>query len=216
MMKRLFIVDGQTAARQMLAETLARLDYEIVGEAGDGVTAVEQILEKKPEAVILEVSLAGLGGADVIRRLKRELPDLRFIVFSNEKSPVIVKECLKSGAHGFIERTVALSELLSCVRTVCDGGCFFGRSIAEIIRVFVAEPQKERLPQERLTDREAEVLRLIALGNSNKDIAESLGLSVKTVDNHRCSMMRKLDVHNVAAITRYAVEHRMVKVNFAV
>ncbi|MDQ8201892.1 response regulator transcription factor [Pelagicoccus sp. SDUM812003] len=215
-MKTFYLVDSQASIRQMLAEVLDRRDYSVIGESGDGAKALEEISELKPDVIVTEARLKTHSGPELIRRLKRELPESRFVIFSDERSPIIVKETLKAGAHGYIEKSVTLSELLNSLRIVADGGCFFGFNITEVIRKVVSEPQHAESPQDSLTDREREVLIMIANGNSNKDIAAILGLSVKTVDNHRCSMMRKLNLHNVASITRYAMEHRMVELNFAI
>lgn len=214
-MKSFYLVDGQTSVRHMLAETLnQKQGYTVVGQTGDGAVALEEIQRLRPNVVILESRVTMLNGSDLIRRLKRERPETHFMVYSDEKSPMIVKEILKAGANGYIEKSVNLSELLNCVRIVADGGCFFGFNITEVIRSVVSDPHNSGSPHHALTDREREVLILIAEGGSNKDIAGALGLSVKTVDNHRCSMMRKLDLHNVAAITRFAIQRGLVNLNY--
>lgn len=214
-MNLFYLVDGQTSVRHMLAETLAQKPgYEVVGQTGDGAVALEEIQKLRPNVVIMESRVPMLNGADLIRRLKRDLPETHFMIYSDEKSPLVVKEILKAGANGYIEKSVSLSELLNCVRIVSDGGCFFGYNITEVIRSVVSDQGGATSLNHGLTEREREVLVLIAEGGSNKEIAESLGLSVKTIDNHRCSMMRKLDLHNVAAITRFAIRRGLVNVDY--
>lgn len=214
-MKQIFIVDRQKAVRQLLAESLERRGFVIVGDSDDAEAASRGIIERRPQIVVLEMSLGRATAGTLIVRLRESLPDLRFLIFSDEKTPALVKGALQAGAHGFVEKSVDFDMFLNAVKIVSGGGCFFGFNISEVIRKAVSDPGSEGRSKDSLTEREKEVLRLIAMGNSNKDIAAKLKLSVKTVDNHRCSMMRKLDVHNVASITRYAMEHRMVEVNYA-
>lgn len=215
-MKRLYIVEDQTAVRQMLADILCRQNYEIVGECGDGQEALKEILELRPDVVIVDAKLPGLNGLEVIRRLNRQITNTRFLVFSAYQNPALVKDMLEAGAHGYIEKTAQLREFLTGLNIVAEGGTFFGPSIAELIRTVVANPSSVQRSKDFLTEREREVLQMIAEGNSTKEIAARLGLSVKTVDNHRTNMMRKLDLHNVASITRYAMQHGLIELEVAI
>ncbi len=215
-MNNLYIVDGQKAVSQMLAESLARRDYNVVGSSDGIVEAMGEIVDLAPQVVVLEVNLSDGQGADLITRVRARLPDARFLVFSDNKLPENIKACLQAGAHGFVEKSVDFSMFLNAIRIVQEGGCFFGFNVTEVLRSAVSTDKKGNQYADNLTHREREVLQLIAKGNSNKEIASLLNLSIKTVDNHRCSMMRKLDVHNVAAITRYAIEHRLIPVTYAV
>ncbi|MBK1878091.1 LuxR C-terminal-related transcriptional regulator [Pelagicoccus mobilis] len=214
-MNTLYIVDGQKAVCQMLAESLSSRDYIVAGTSEKITEAIEEIVEAKPHLVVLEMILPDGQGASLIERVRAALPDTRFLIFSDDKEGENIKACLQAGAHGFVEKSVEFGMFLKAVKMVDEGGCFFGFNITEVLRTVVSAKKKVAAQKDSLTDREREVLCLIAEGNSNKEIASKLSLSVKTVDNHRCSMMRKLDVHNVAAITRYAVEHRLVAVKFA-
>ncbi len=215
-MKRLYLVEDQTTVRQMLADILQRHNYEIVGECGDGQTALKQISELQPDVVIVDAKLPRLNGLEVIRKLNRQLKQTRFLVFSAYQTPTLVKDMLKAGAHGYIEKTAQLRELLVGLDTVANGGTYFGPNIAELIRSVVANPHNVSRTSNGLSKRELEVLHLIAEGNSTKEIAIGLGLSVKTVDNHRTNMMRKLDLHNVASITRYAMQNGLIELEAAI
>jgi len=214
-MSSLYIVDGQKAVCQMLAESLAAREYVVVGTAEKITIVIDEIVEKAPKLVVLEMVLSDGQGATLIERVRAALPETRFLIFSDNKEGENIKACLQAGAHGFVEKSVEFGMFLKAVKIVDEGSCFFGFNITEVLRNVVSSGYQKVEQRDNLTDREREVLCLIAEGNSNKEIATKLSLSVKTVDNHRCSMMRKLDVHNVAAITRYAVEHRLVAVNFA-
>lgn len=215
-MKRLYIVDDLTTVRQMLAEILERQNYEIIGESGNGQDALKEILELQPDIVVVDARLPGLNGLELIRRLNRQLPRTRYLVFSAYQNPSIVKDMLEAGAHGFVEKTAHLREFINGLGIVAEGGTFFGPNVAELIRSVVANPTSVQRSKDSLTEREREVLQMIAEGHSTKEIAQKLGLSVKTVDNHRTNMMRKLDLHNVASITRYAMQNGLIELDLAI
>jgi DNA-binding NarL/FixJ family response regulator len=210
-MKRLIIIEDQTAIREMLVEIL-RLDpnYQLVGEAGDGQAAVQLCIDLKPDIVVLDAKLPGLNGVDILRRLVRRLPNMRVLVFSGHENPVLVREMIEAGAHGFVEKTAGLFEFKKGLETVASGGTYFGPAVAALLRNVVANPSASGTP-DFLTDREREILQLIAESHSTKDIAMKLGISVKTVDNHRTNLMRKLNLHDVASLTRYAVDIGLIQ-----
>ena len=210
-MKRLVIIEDQTAIREMLAEIL-RLDpsFKLVGESGDGQSAYQLCLEVKPDVIVLVAKLLGLNGVDLLRRLNKVLTNLRVLVFSGHENPVLVREMLEAGAHGFVEKTAGLFELKKGLETVANGGTYFGPSVAALLRNVVANPSAST-SSDFLTDREREVLQLVAESYSTKEIAVKLGISVKTVDNHRTNLMRKLNLHDVASLTRYALEIGLIQ-----
>jgi DNA-binding NarL/FixJ family response regulator len=210
-MKRLVIIEDQTAIREMLAEIL-RLDpnYKLVGEAGDGQSALNLCFETKPDLIVLDAKLPGLNGVEILRRVVKQLKNVRVLVFSGHENPVLVREMLEAGAHGFVEKTAGLFEFKKGLETVANGGTYFGPAVAALLRNVVANPSASNTP-DFLTDREREVLQLVAESHSTKDIANKLNISVKTVDNHRTNLMRKLNLHDVASLTRYAVEIGLVE-----
>ncbi|HKB90374.1 MAG TPA: response regulator transcription factor [Opitutaceae bacterium] len=205
-MKRVVIVEDQTAIREMLVEIL-RMDssYEIAGESGDGQSALDMCLSLRPDLIILDAKLPGLNGVDLLRRLAKQLKETRVLVFSGYESPVLVREMLSAGAHGFVEKTAGLLELKKGLEVVANGGTYFGPAVTVLLRDVVANPTATASP-DFLTDREREVLQLVAESHSTKEIAAKLKISVKTVDNHRTNLMRKLNLHDVASLTRYAFE----------
>ncbi len=211
-MNRVYIVEDQTTIREMLADILNRNNYSVVGQCGNGQDALREIIEIQPDIVVIDAKLPGLNGLELLRRLNRQMTGGRYLIFSAFENPVLVKDMLEAGAHGFIEKTASLKEFINGLNIVANGGTFFGPSIAELIRTVVANPNSVQKSKDFLTEREREVLQLIAEGNSTKEIAVKLGLSVKTVDNHRTNMMRKLDLHNVASITRYAMQNGLIEV----
>jgi DNA-binding NarL/FixJ family response regulator len=210
-MKRLVIVEDQTAIREMLVEIL-RLEpgYELVGQTGDGQSAVDLCLGKGPDICILDAKVSGLNGVEILRRTSRRLPQMRVLVFSAHENPVLVREMLEAGAHGFVEKTAGLAEFRRGLDTVANGGNYFGPAVASLLRNVVANPASSNAP-DFLTDREREILQLVAESHSTKEIAAKLGISAKTVDNHRTNLMRKLDLHDVASLTRYAFEVGLIE-----
>ena len=212
-MKRLVIIEDQTAIREMLAEIL-RMDtsIKIVGESGDGQSAYQLCMDTKPDVIVLDAKLPGLNGVDLLRRLNKVLTNLRVLVFSGHENPVLVREMLEAGAHGFVEKTAGLVELKKGLETVANGGTYFGPAVAALLRNVVANPGASA-SSDFLTGREREILQLVAESYSTKEIAAKLGISVKTVDNHRTNLMRKLNLHDVASLTRYALEIGLIEQN---
>lgn len=210
-MKRLVIIEDQTAIREMLIEIL-RLDsnFQLAGESGDGQAAYQLCLDVKPDVVILDAKLPGLNGVDLLRRIGKKLPHMRVLVFSGHENPVLVREMIEAGAHGFVEKTAGLFEFKKGLETVASGGTYFGPAVAALLRNVVANPEASNTP-DFLTDREREILQLIAESHSTKDIANKLGISSKTVDNHRTNLMRKLNLHDVASLTRHAMDIGLVQ-----
>jgi DNA-binding NarL/FixJ family response regulator len=205
-MYRLAIIEDQTAIREMLVEILAPdKNFKLVGQAGDGQEGLQMCLDLKPDVVILDAKLPSLNGVDLLRRLMKHLPRLRVLVFSGSESPVVVREMLEAGAHGFVEKTAGFLDFKKGLSTIASGGTYFGPRIANVLRNVVANPESGGSP-DFLTGREREVLKLVAEGNSTKKIAEKLSISAKTVDNHRTNLMRKLNIHDVASLTRHAME----------
>jgi DNA-binding NarL/FixJ family response regulator len=204
--KSIVIVEDQTAIREMLAEIL-RIDpaYKIIGECGEGQQACELCLGLKPDLLVLDARLPGLSGVDILRRISKPLKNTRVLVFSAYESPALVREMLEAGAHGFVEKTAGLSEFKKGLETIANGGTYFGPGVAALLRNVVAN-KTPTTGIDKLTDREREILKLVAESHSTKDIAEKLLISVKTVDNHRTNLMRKLDLHDIASLTRYALE----------
>lgn len=211
-MKRVVIVEDQTAIREMLAEVLRHdPNFEIVGQAGDGQVAYQLILDSKPDVLVLDARLPVLNGLELLRRVTKQVRNLRILIFSGHENPVLIREMLEAGAHGFVEKTAGLIELKKGLETVANGGTYFGPAVSGLLRNVVANPSVTTTTKDFLTPREREILQLVAESYSTKEIAQKLNISVKTVDNHRTNLMRKLDLHNVASITRYAMQIGLIE-----
>jgi DNA-binding NarL/FixJ family response regulator len=210
-MHRLVIIEDQTAVREMLAEILAMdRNYTLVGQCGEGQAGLQMCLELEPDLVVLDAKLPGLNGVDLLRRLTKRLPSLRVLVFSGHETPVVIRQMLEAGARGFVEKTAGLTEFKKGLAAIALGGTYFGPAAAGVLRNAEANPESGGSP-DFLTDREREIVQLVAEGHSTKEIAAKLGISAKTVDNHRTNLMRKLDIHDVASLTRHALEHGLTE-----
>lgn len=184
--------------------------FEVVGDTGDGQEAYTLCLELHPDLVILDIMLPGLNGIEVLKRFSRHLRKARVLVFSGYKSENLLKSSMLSGAHGFVEKSATLDELKEAISVISDGGTYFGDDNTQILRMALKKANAPR-SIDVLTARERETLQLIAEGLSTRGIAEKLGISIKTAENHRTNLMRKLDLHNAAALTRYAMDMGVVE-----
>ena len=212
-MKKVAIIEDHTAVRDMIAQIVRTMEgWEIVTESGDGRQALEECLKTEPEFIILDIMLPGLNGTEILRRLRRSLPNVHVLVFSGYQDAHLLRELVEAGAHGFIGKTAPLTELQKGLEIVATGGTYFSPEVAEILRQTMFNPAFSGVPPlQRLTAREREILQLIAESNSTKEIAGILNISVKTAENHRTNLMRKLDLHDVASLTRFAIEHRIIE-----
>lgn len=185
--------------------------FEVVAETGDGQKALAICSDLNPDFVILDVMLPGLNGAEVLRRFSKQLTNTRVLVFSGYQNPRLVRELLEAGAHGFVEKAAPLSELRKGIEIVSNGGSYFGPEVAQMLRDAVVNPNTgSKKGTDILTAREREILQLIAESYSTKEVARKLDISVKTAENHRTNLMKKLDLHDVASLTRYAIQHGMI------
>jgi len=210
-MKTVAIIEDQTAVREMLSQAI--LDpsrFEVVLESGDGLSGCNRCLELKPDFIILDVMLPNLNGTELLRRFAKDLPETRVLIFSGYQTPGLVRELLQAGAHGFVEKSAPLTELKKGIEIVSSGGSYFGPEVALPLRDAMADPKSGDSGVNILTKREREILQLIAESNSTRAIADKLNISVKTAENHRTNLMRKLDLHDVASLTRYAINNGLI------
>ena len=157
--------------------------------------------------------LPNLNGTEILKVFREKLPSTQILIFSGYQSPSLVRELLQAGAHGFVEKSAPLSELRKGVEIVASGGSYFGPEVALLLRDAMADPKSNDSGVNILTKREREILQLIAESHSTREIAKKLEISVKTADNHRTNLMRKLDLHNVASLTRYAINNGLISID---
>ncbi|MFC5724598.1 response regulator [Streptomyces gamaensis] len=210
---KVMVVDDHPMWRDAVARDLAAAGYEVVATAGDGPQAVRRARAAAPDVLVLDLNLPGLPGAAVCRQLVAELPALRVLVLSASGEHADVLEAVKSGATGYLVKSASTGELLDAVRRTAEGDAVFTPGLAGLVlgeyRRVAAAPAPaapEEADAPRLTERETEVLRLVAKGLSYRQIAERLVISHRTVQNHVQNTLGKLQLHNRVELVRYAIE----------
>jgi two-component system response regulator NreC len=186
-------------------------DLEIIGEASDGKEAVEKALELEPDVVIMDISIPGMDGLEVTRRIKKRNTKIRILVLTQHDDKEYVLSSIKAGAAGYVPKKAMGSELVSAIRAVHRGESFLYPSAAAAL-IDDYRQQAEVEPYDRLTAREREILTLIADGHSSRKIAEMLFISFKTVQGHRTKIMDKLDIRNRVELIKYAIRKGLVSI----
>lgn len=209
-MKKVIVIEDQTIMRDLICQLVeGYATMEVVASSGDGAEGYDLCLEHTPDLVILDIMLPNLNGSEVLRRLKAKNPRANILIFSAASSNSMVNRLLKSGVTGYIEKDAGLEELEKAIKLVADGRSYFSPRVVDAMReLMVSGGQEDSL--ESLTTREREIVQLIAESYSNKEIANKLGMSVRTADTHRTNIMKKLGLHDVAALTRWAIANKLV------
>lgn len=213
---RILLVDDHDVVRQGIGALIAEEDdFELVGEASDGRTALEMVPELVPDVVIMDVMMPELNGIEATRRIIDMTGGVRVLALSMHSDKRFIREALRAGAAGYIEKRATFGELARAVRTVMDGEVYLSPSIArqvvpDIVR---ATPSDEPTAAASLTAREREILQLIAEGHSAKNIGGLLGISVKTVSAHRRNIMEKLDVTSTAELVKVALREGLTSLD---
>jgi two-component system response regulator NreC len=201
---RVLLVEDHTIVREGLrAMLMMRADMEVVGEAEDGLRAVEEAKRLAPDVVVMDLNLPKLSGLDATRAIKDALPDTKVLVLSMYGGAEHVRPALRAGASGYLVKGTGVAELVSGILAVSKGQAYFSHDVA-------AHLLREEQGSTSLTARELEVLKLVASGMSSQEIADSLSLSIKTVESHRSRVMTKLDVTNVAMLVRESIRLGLV------
>jgi DNA-binding NarL/FixJ family response regulator len=213
---RVLVADDHTIVRQGLRAVLEREpDIEVVGEAADGREAVRKAVALVPDIVVMDVSMPALNGLEATARIVREVPRVNILALTMHSSEEYVYSFLKAGAKGYLLKESAASDLVEAIRAVRFGGTYLHPTISvKVINEYLKlpDPRSRSGQLALLTEREREVLQLIAEGHTNKGIADLLSLSVKTVEAHRSRVMEKLKIHNVAGLTRYAISRGITSI----
>jgi DNA-binding NarL/FixJ family response regulator len=209
------LVDDHTVVRQGLKALLAaEEDMDVVGEAENGRQAVIQAKKTPPDVVVMDVAMPLLNGLEATRQILKLLPSTKVLVLTSYGDDECVAQMMQAGAAGYLIKQTAANDLLKAIREVQRGNAFFSPAIAKRLRDQCREAFANGQPSKKsgeLTSREAEVLQLIAEGFSNKQIAGELGISIKTVEKHRQQVMNKLNIHDVAGLTRYAISKGLIE-----
>lgn len=203
---RIFLADDHQIMREGLRLVLNReADFAIVGEAADGEAALVQLKVLKPEVAVLDIEMPGLNGLELAEHLRTVCPETKVLILSAHAEAPAVREALRAGVAGFLMKTGAAADLVRAIRTIVAGEVFFCPQVSTVLVREYRRAGGRGNPATTLTDRETEVLKRIADGQSTKEIAFALGVSGKTVETHRLNVMTKLGVTSVAALTKYAL-----------
>ncbi|HEY3576709.1 MAG TPA: response regulator transcription factor [Gaiellaceae bacterium] len=208
---RILIVDDHAVVRSGLRLLLdAEDDLEPVGEAGSGRDAVFQTRALKPDVILLDIVMPEQTGLEVLPQLKHESPDVKVLVLSMQDEPRYVREAFAAGASGYVLKEAADNEVVAAVREVASGGRYVNPELGA--RLVAADAEAARLAEEDpLSDREREVLRLLALGHTNQEIAKTLYISVRTAETHRAHIMQKLRLQTRADLVAYALDRGLLE-----
>jgi two-component system response regulator NreC len=210
---RVLLVEDHTVVRQGLRRLLeTEPEIAIVGEFGDGRGAIEAVRTLRPAVAIVDISLPNLNGIEVTRQLTKTSPDTKVLILSMHADDGYVRQSLKAGAKGYLLKDADDRDLIKAVHALDAGGSYFSPAISRIVLDgYLHESAGATDELSLLSDREREVLQLIAEGKSNKEVSQMLDVAVSTVESHRKHIMEKLDLHNTAAIVRFALRTGIIR-----
>jgi DNA-binding NarL/FixJ family response regulator len=208
------LVEDHTIVRKGLRSLLeSEHDIQVVGEAENGREAIEKADELRPDVVVMDIGMPGLNGLEATRQIKKRFSDVQVLILTVHTGEEYILQILRAGASGYLVKQAAPAELISAIQAVHRGQAFLSPSISKrVLEDYVqrAEATARGDSLERLTDREREVLQLIAEAHSTREIAEQLHISIKTAETHRAHLMEKLGLHSTAELTRYAIRKGVV------
>jgi two-component system response regulator NreC len=210
---RILLADDHTLMRKGLRSLLEKIeDFEVVAEAQNGRNTVQLALKLEPDIVIMDISMPDLNGIDATLQITEKCPDIRIIALSIHSDRRFVTQMLKAGASGYLLKDCAFEELENAIRKACDGQMYLSPKVAgTVVKDYVSHVSRgEASVYTLLSEREREVLQLLAEGQSTKEIAASLFVSIKTVETHRQNIMKKLGIYNIPDLVKYAIREGLI------
>ncbi len=211
---RVLLADDHTLFRSGLRALLQGFGgITVVAEAADGREALELVRQQRPDVVLMDITMPDLNGLDAAAQIARDFPAVKVVVLSMHPDDAYVNRALKAGASGYLLKTASGPELELAIRSVARGDVYLGPRVAKrVIPGYLATGIELPAELERLTQRQREILQLVAEGCTSKQIAQRLGLSVKTVERHRVELMHRLEIHDIAGLVRWAIRHGLIAV----
>jgi DNA-binding NarL/FixJ family response regulator len=216
---RIFIADDHEVVRKGLISLLeAQPDWQVCGEAADGREAIDKAAALKPDVMILDIGMPSLNGLEATRQILKTNPNAKILILTLHDSDSVVREVLNAGARGFLLKSDAARDLVAAVEALRRDKTYFTSKVAAMVLEGYLKgggnpaPSATQIGRNRLTPREREIVQLLAEGKSTKEVAVTLGLSVKTAETHRSNIMRKLQIHSVSDLVLYAVRNNIVHV----
>jgi DNA-binding NarL/FixJ family response regulator len=206
------LADDHTLVRAGLRKLLESLpNIEVVGEASDGLELLELAAQTQPQVILMDIAMPGLNGLEATGRITKSWPDVRVLILSMHQNAEYIRQALRQGAVAYLLKDSAPMELELALKAVLKGETYLSPAVSKgVVSDYVQRLRSEEQPIDTLTPRQREVLQLIAEGQSTKDIARRLDLSVKTVETHRTQLMKQLDIHEVTGLVRYALRAGLV------
>jgi len=210
----IFLADDHSVLRdglRLLLET--QPDFKVIGAAASGREAMQQLEHLAPDIALLDIAMPEVNGLEVARHLQRTQPGTQVIMLSMYRTPEHIIQALEAGARGYVLKESASDELIGAIRAVRAGGRYLSQSVSNVAVDYYLNPRPvgdDAAPLERLNEREREILRLLVEGQNSSEIAERTGLSSKTVDNYRSAIMRKLDIHHLPGLVKFAIQHGLI------
>ncbi len=202
---RIFLADHHALIRGGLRTLLlARGDFSICGEADNGIEAVKLAIQAKPDVVVMNINLPDINGVEATRQIRKALPNTEILIFTAENNEDIMRESLKAGARGYLLKAASDDQIMAAIETVARHRGYYPGVLAQRLL-------RSGHNHSQLTMREREILRLIAEGRRSREIAQMLGISLRTVETHRAAGMRKLHLHSIADVVHYAMQGRLIQ-----
>jgi DNA-binding NarL/FixJ family response regulator len=211
-MIKVLLADDHSIVREGLRRIVEESeDMEVIAEAADGKEAIHKIRENRPDVAVIDISMPEIDGLEVLRQIQPEYPHLPFLILTMHEEQQYAVRAIESGAKGYITKKSAPEQLVKAIRKVHDGSLYLSEEVAESLALRLAKGKVGQSPLDLLSTRELQVLRRLALGHTNREIAENYNISVKTVDTYRLRLLKKLSLRNNAELSRFAIQNRLIE-----
>ncbi len=215
--KKILIADDHALVREGIAAFLKLCDdFEVIAEASDGIEAIEKTNKYRPDIIIMDINMPKLGGLEATIEIKKLHPEIKVLVLTQYEDPEYISRFLKAGVSGYLLKKAVGSDLITALKAIGRGELYLYSSIAsEVVAGYLHGDRKTDLvdPYEKLSDREKQVLKLVAEGHTHKEAADMLGISVKTVIAHQTNIGEKLDIHTRAGLVKFAIQKGIIKID---
>jgi DNA-binding NarL/FixJ family response regulator len=208
---RVLLADDHSIVRAGLRRIVEESgDMEVIAEASNGREAIRLVHDELPDVAVIDISMPGLDGLEVVSQLQRHYPELPILILTMHEEGQYVVRAIQAGARGYITKQSAPEQLVRAIRKVFSGSRYLTDEAAEALALQVARGSREQSPLDSLSMRELQVLRRLAMGHTNREIASAYGISIKTVDTYRSRLLKKLNLRNNAEISRYAIQNKLI------
>ena len=211
-MIKVLLADDHSIVREGLRKVLEDdNDIKVIAEAPDGETAFDKAMEERPDVAVIDISMPGMDGLEVVSRMSAYCPDIPVLILTMHEEEQYVIRAIETGAMGYVTKQSAPEQLVAAVKKIHSGGRYLTEKASEALALRVLRGNKNKNPTESLSMRELQVLRKLASGSTNREIATAYNISVKTVDTYRSRILKKLNLRNNADLSRYAMQNKLVE-----